>query len=76
VLGIAQRQVRVKYTANAGNHKRANVLKLNLKTSGGWLKVKRLEKNLTLGHVAAKLEMQHPWFVRGKAAPAGLTESS
>jgi len=26
-----------------------------MKTAGDWLKVKRLEKNLTLGHVAAKM---------------------
>jgi len=35
--------------------KRYNVLKLNMKTAGDWLKVKRMEKNLTLGHVAAKM---------------------
>ena len=55
LLGIAQRQIRVKTTANLGNHKRANALKLNIKTAGDWLKVKRLEKNLTLGHIAAKM---------------------
>jgi len=37
------------------NQKRAKALKLNIKSAGDWLKVKRLEKNLTLGHVAAKM---------------------
>src|ERR1035437_6063741 len=55
LLGIAQRQVRLQYPANLGNQKRAKVLKLNVKTAGDWLKVKRLEKNLTPGHVAAKM---------------------
>ena len=54
-MGIAQRQVHVNYPANSGNQKRANALKLNIKTAGDWLKVKRLEKNLTPGQVAAKM---------------------
>jgi DNA-binding transcriptional regulator YiaG len=55
LLGIAQRTVRVKYTANRGNQKRAKALELNMRTVGDWLKVKRLEKNLTRGHAAAKM---------------------
>jgi transcriptional regulator with XRE-family HTH domain len=31
------------------------VLKLNIKTPGDWLKVKRMERNLTSGHVAQKM---------------------
>jgi DNA-binding transcriptional regulator YiaG len=54
-LGIAQRTVRVKYLPNQGNQKRAKVLKLNIKTAGDWLKFKRIEKNLTLSHVAVKM---------------------
>jgi DNA-binding transcriptional regulator YiaG len=54
-LGIAQRQIHVNYPANLGNQNRAKVLKLNIKTAGDWLKVKRMEKNLTPGHVAAKM---------------------
>jgi DNA-binding transcriptional regulator YiaG len=45
----------VKYPANRGNQKRANVLKLNVKTAGDWLKVKRMERNLTPGHMSAKM---------------------
>ena len=55
LLGIAQRQIRVNYPINSGNQNRAKVLKLNIKTAGDWLKVKRLEKNLTPGRVAAKM---------------------
>jgi transcriptional regulator with XRE-family HTH domain len=33
------------------------MLKLNIKTAGDWLKVKRMEKNLTPGHVAAKMSI-------------------
>ena len=55
LLGIAQWQVRLQYPANLGNQKQAKVLKLNVKTAGDWVKVKRLEKNLTPGHVAAKM---------------------
>jgi transcriptional regulator with XRE-family HTH domain len=31
------------------------VLKLNIKTAGDWLKVKRIERNLTPCHVAQKM---------------------
>jgi ribosome-binding protein aMBF1 (putative translation factor) len=54
-LGIAQRSIRLEYHANIGNRKRAKALKLSMKTVGDWLKVKRLEKNLTRSHVAAKM---------------------
>jgi DNA-binding transcriptional regulator YiaG len=55
LLGIAQRTVHAEYTANQRNQKRAKALQLNTRTAGDWLKVKRLEKNLTRGHVAAKM---------------------
>ena len=48
-------RIQVKYPANLENQKGAKVLKLNIKTAGDWLKVKRMERNLTLGHVAAKM---------------------
>lgn len=54
-MGIAQRQIHVNYSMISGNQKRDNMLKLNTKTVGDWLKVKRLEKNLTRSHVAAKM---------------------
>jgi DNA-binding transcriptional regulator YiaG len=54
-LGIAQRSIRINYLANVGSQKRAKALKMNMKTAGDWLKVKRLEKNLTRSQVAAKM---------------------
>jgi DNA-binding transcriptional regulator YiaG len=54
-LGIAQRQIQVKHTTNFGNQRRSNLLKINIRTAGDWLKVKRLEKNLSLGRAAAKM---------------------
>jgi DNA-binding transcriptional regulator YiaG len=54
-LGIAQRSIQVKYPVNVENRKRAKALILNIKTVGDWLTVKRLEKNLTPGQVAAKM---------------------
>src|ERR1035441_7158233 len=55
LLGIAQRTIQVKYPANRGNQRRSKVLKLNIKTAGDWLKVKRIEKNLMHYHVAGKM---------------------
>ena len=54
-MGIAQRQVRVNYPINSRNQSLANLLKINIKTAGDWLKVKRLEKILTPGRVAARM---------------------
>src|ERR1017187_2594929 len=55
LLGIAQRTIHVKYPVNRGNQKRSKVLKLNIKTAGDWLKVKRIEKKLMPYHVAGKM---------------------
>src|ERR1017187_7120254 len=55
LLGIAQRTIHVKYPANQGNQRRSKVLKLNIKTAGDWLKVKRMEKKLMPYHVAGKM---------------------
>ena len=73
LLGIAQRSIQVKYPANLGNQRRSNVLKLSMKTAGDWLKVKRLEKNLTRSHGQLKWVLQHPWFVHGNATLNSLT---
>jgi len=54
-LGIAHRSIHVNNPANKGIEKRAKALKLSMKTAGDWLKIKRLEKNLTRSHVAAKM---------------------
>ena len=55
LLGIAERSVRVKYVGNIGNKNQVKTLKANVKTLGDWLRFKRMEKNLTQGHVAAKM---------------------
>jgi DNA-binding transcriptional regulator YiaG len=55
LLGIAQRQTRANYQANSTSQNRSKPLSLNIKTAGAWLRVKRLEKNLTPGRVAAKI---------------------
>ena len=54
-LGIAQRQVSVKYAQKSRKQKLAKALKPKIKTIGDWIQVKRLEKNLTPGHVALKM---------------------
>ena len=54
-MGIAQRTVQVNYQSNPKQLKLSKLLKSNVKTLGDWLKVKRLEKNLTPGHVAEKM---------------------
>ena len=55
LLGIAQRIVQANYQSNPKQLRLAKLLKANVKAAGDWLKVKRLEKNLTPGHVAAKM---------------------
>ena len=55
LLGIAQRTVQVDFQSNLNQLKLSNLLKSNVKNAGDWLKVKRMEKNLTPGHVAEKM---------------------
>lgn len=54
-MGIAQRTICVKFKGNQANQKRADALRESIKTGGDWLKVKRLERNLTPGCVADKM---------------------
>jgi len=55
LLGIAQRQIRIKYAQKSRKQKRSKPLPTSIKTLGDWIQVKRQEKNLTSGHVAAKM---------------------
>ena len=55
LLGIAQRSISIKYAHISRNRKQAKALSVNIKTIAGWIKVKRTEKNLTPGHLAAKM---------------------
>ena len=55
LLGIAQRLVSIKYAQKPRKQKWAKALPVSIKTIGDWIKVKRLEKNITSGHVALKM---------------------
>jgi ribosome-binding protein aMBF1 (putative translation factor) len=54
-LGIAQRQIHTKFDQKQGHRCKHNLLPINVKTIGEWIKVKREAKNLTSGHVATKM---------------------
>jgi len=54
-LGIAQRTIHIKFSQRQAQHNRFNQLQSNHLTIGDWIKVKRTEKNITSGHVAAKM---------------------
>ena len=55
LFGIAQRIDQVKYTQIKRKLPGSKPLPLSIKTLGDWIQVKRMEKNLTLGHVALKM---------------------
>jgi len=55
LLGIAQRQVFIKFSQKTRKQNNAKPLPANIKTIGDWIQVKRVEKNLTPGHLAAKM---------------------
>jgi len=55
LLGIAERQIHVKFDQKPAYKKRSKPLPANIQTIGDWILFKRAEKNLTSGHVAAKM---------------------
>lgn len=55
LLGIAQRRICVKYAQKQRKRKRSKPLPESIQTLGDWIQVKRMEKNLTPGHVALKM---------------------
>jgi ribosome-binding protein aMBF1 (putative translation factor) len=55
LLGIAQRSVHINFVQNVRKNRRAKPLPESIKTIGDWIYVKRLEKNLTSGHLALKM---------------------
>jgi ribosome-binding protein aMBF1 (putative translation factor) len=55
MLGIAERNVSVKYEQIKERFNSHNQLPLSMKTLGDWIKTKRIEKKLTPGHLAAKM---------------------
>ena len=54
-MGIAQRQIHIKFDRKQARKTNANPLPTSIKTMGDWIKVKRTDKNLTSGHVATKM---------------------
>jgi ribosome-binding protein aMBF1 (putative translation factor) len=54
-LGIAQRQIRLKYAQKSRKQQRSKPLPTNINTLGDLIQVKRMEKNLTPSHLAAKM---------------------
>jgi ribosome-binding protein aMBF1 (putative translation factor) len=64
-LGIAQRQIRIKYAQKSRNQQRSKPLPASIQTIGDWIQVKRQEKNLSPGHLAAKMGIAtvlvHSW---------------
>jgi ribosome-binding protein aMBF1 (putative translation factor) len=54
-LGIAQRQIRLKYAQKSRKQQRSKPLPTNINTLGDLIQVKRMEKNLSPGHLAAKM---------------------
>jgi ribosome-binding protein aMBF1 (putative translation factor) len=55
LLGIAQRQIRIKFSQKTRKPKHYKPLPESIKSLGDWIQVKRHEKNLTSGHLAAKM---------------------
>jgi ribosome-binding protein aMBF1 (putative translation factor) len=55
LLGIAQRQIRIKYAQKTRKQQRSKPLPASIQTIGDWIQVKRQEKNLSPCHLAAKM---------------------
>jgi DNA-binding transcriptional regulator YiaG len=55
LLGIAQRSIRVKFSHKLRKQKQEKPLSDGVKTLGDWIRVKRIEKNLTPSHLALKM---------------------
>jgi transcriptional regulator with XRE-family HTH domain len=55
LLGIAKRQISVKYDQKSRKDRKAKPLPVSIKTIGDWIQVKRIEKNLTSCHLALKM---------------------
>jgi ribosome-binding protein aMBF1 (putative translation factor) len=54
-LGIAQRQIRINYAQKSRAQQRSKPLPVSVQTIGDLIQVKRMGKNLTPGHLAAKM---------------------
>jgi ribosome-binding protein aMBF1 (putative translation factor) len=55
LLGIAQRQISIKFSQKTRKRNNAKPLPASIKKVGDLIQVKRHEKNLTPGHLAARM---------------------
>jgi ribosome-binding protein aMBF1 (putative translation factor) len=54
-LGIAQRQIRIKYAQKSRKQQRSKPLPASIQSIGDLIQIKRQEKNLSPCHLAAKM---------------------
>jgi DNA-binding transcriptional regulator YiaG len=73
-LGIAQRQIHIKFNKKQKPKDRANQLQINIQMIGDWIKVKRMEKFLTSGHVAEKMGIAHAMVRTWEEGPNGPSQ--
>lgn len=55
LLGIAQRQIHVKFSSKRNQSKHSKPLQSSVKTLGCWIRAKRIEKNFTPGQLGARM---------------------
>ena len=54
-MGIAQRRVSIRFGDKSSQWKSCKSLPVSIQALGDWIKAKRMEKNLTPGHLALKM---------------------
>jgi ribosome-binding protein aMBF1 (putative translation factor) len=54
-MGIAQRHIRIPFIQKPRCKKIPNPLQMNTLAVGDWIHANRIQKNLTLGHLAEKM---------------------
>ena len=59
LLGIAQRQIHIKFNRNRAKEITTTRCLTILNTISDWIKIKRMEENLMAGHVAAIMGIAH-----------------
>ena len=59
LLGIAERRIHVKFDQTQMQERNVKPLPTSIQTIGDWIRVSRTAKNLTPGHVAAKMGIAH-----------------
>jgi ribosome-binding protein aMBF1 (putative translation factor) len=74
LLGIAQRQIRIQFSQKTRKHDGAKPLPESIKTVGDWIQAKRIERNLTPGHLAAKMGIARALLCSWEADANQLSE--